>query len=164
MCSFLKPRAKCLAFDKHTSGTSVKKKKLLSWNSSSAFMCIHKPQILYITPHSLYSTDKSNWFSSPQTLNIKQFSRNRKLQVQCLRLKSSVLSVFVDPKYPYSMKLRQLWEEDAKEGACVDEEMCGIIFCVETGENIPAEREKCQCSINTSKQTQILKYIIKKWK
>ena len=40
------------------------------------------------------------------------------------------------------MKLRQLWEEDAKEGACVDEEMRGIVFCVETGENIPAERER----------------------
>lgn len=53
----------------------------------------------------------------------------------------SFLSVFVDPKYSYSMKLRQLREEDAEEGARVDEEMCGIIFCVETGKNIPAERK-----------------------
>lgn len=53
-----------------------------------------------------------------------------------------VLSVFVDAKYPYSVKLWKLWEEDAKEGACVDEKMCRIIFCVETGENIPAKRER----------------------
>lgn len=40
------------------------------------------------------------------------------------------------------MKLRQLGEEDAEEGACVDQEMCGIVFCVETGKNIPAKRER----------------------
>jgi len=39
------------------------------------------------------------------------------------------------------MKLRQLWEENAKEGAGVDEKMCRIVFCVETGENIPAKGE-----------------------
>lgn len=55
---------------------------------------------------------------------------------------SSVQSVFVDPKYPNSMKLRQLGEEDAEEGARVDQEMCGIIFCVETCKNIPAKRER----------------------
>lgn len=36
------------------------------------------------------------------------------------------------------MKLRQLREKHAEEGACVDKEMYWIIFCVETGENIPA--------------------------
>lgn len=38
------------------------------------------------------------------------------------------------------MKLRQLGEEDAEEGAGVDQEMCGIVFCVETGKNISAKR------------------------
>lgn len=36
------------------------------------------------------------------------------------------------------MKLRQLREKDAEERACVDKEMYWIIFCVETGKNIPA--------------------------
>lgn len=47
-------------------------------------------------------------------------------------------SVFVDPKYPYSVELRQLGEEDTEQGAGVDEEMSGVIFCVETGKDIPA--------------------------
>lgn len=38
------------------------------------------------------------------------------------------------------MKLRQFWEEDAEEGAGVDQEMCGVVLCVETGKNIPAKR------------------------
>lgn len=38
------------------------------------------------------------------------------------------------------MKLRQLGEEDAEEGAGVDQEMCWIVFCVETGKNISAKR------------------------
>lgn len=40
------------------------------------------------------------------------------------------------------MKLRQFGEQDAEEGAGVDQEMCGIVFCVETGENVPAKRER----------------------
>lgn len=40
------------------------------------------------------------------------------------------------------MKLRQLGEEDAEEGARVDQEMCGIVFGVEAGKNIPAKRER----------------------
>ena len=40
------------------------------------------------------------------------------------------------------MKLRQLREEDTEEGARVDQEMCGIVFCVETGKNIPAKSER----------------------
>ena len=32
----------------------------------------------------------------------------------------STVSVFVDPKDPYSMELGQFWEEDTEEGACVD--------------------------------------------
>lgn len=63
-------------------------------------------------------------------------ARNRKVQVQFFF--SPDLSVFVDPKYPYSMKLRQLREKNAEERACVDKEMHWIIFCVETGKNIPA--------------------------
>lgn len=66
-----------------------------------------------------------------------------KSSVGCKSSIQLVLSVFVDPKYPYSMKLRQLREKDTEEGACVDNEMCRIIFCVETGENIPAEKEPC---------------------
>lgn len=39
------------------------------------------------------------------------------------------------------MKLRQLWEEDAKERARVDEEMRRIVFCVETCKNISVKKE-----------------------
>lgn len=39
------------------------------------------------------------------------------------------------------MKLRQLGEENAEEGAGVDQEMRGIVFCVEAGKNMPAKRE-----------------------
>lgn len=34
------------------------------------------------------------------------------------------------------MKLGQFRKEDTEEGACVDQEMCGVILCVETGQNI----------------------------
>lgn len=72
-------------------------------------------------------------------IQLVPFPSTREREVHCWWLKSSVQSVpsvFVDPKYPYSVKLRQLWEDDAKKGGCVDEEMRGIIFGVETGEDI----------------------------
>lgn len=47
------------------------------------------------------------------------------------------------------MKLRQLWEENTKKGACVDKEMRGIIFCVETGENIPAEKNSVNLALTS---------------
>ena len=36
------------------------------------------------------------------------------------------------------MELRELGEEDTEQGAGVHQEMSGIIFCVETGKDIPA--------------------------
>lgn len=71
------------------------------------------------------STGKLN---SSQRLNRKTSSPMFVIKIQC----SDSILVFVDSKYPYSMKLRQLWQEDTKEGAGIDDEMCGIIFCVET--------------------------------
>lgn len=50
------------------------------------------------------------------------------------------------------MKLRQFGEEDAEEGAGVDQEMCGIVFCVETGKNVPAKREWLSSSYRSQEE------------
>lgn len=131
-CSYkyaLSPRQEqtCLAF---TSGMS-------------SFTLIKQQQCIY------FHQAASNFHVILQTMctcsdhlnRFSSFAASKIETVQCWSLKSSVLSVLVDPKYPYSMKLRQLWEEDAKERARVDEEMRRIVFCVETCKNISVKKE-----------------------
>lgn len=77
-----------------------------------------------------------------------QQERKKNSPVLVKNLASS--SVFVDPKYPYSVKLRQFGEEDAEEGAGVDEEMCRVVFGVETGENVPVGREQGGSSVESN--------------
>lgn len=45
-------------------------------------------------------------------------------------------SVFVNPKDPHSMQLRQFGNEDSQQGHGVDHKMGLIVFGVETGENV----------------------------
>lgn len=124
---FLQDEQTCLAF---TSGMS-------------SFTLIKQQQCIY------FHQAASNFHVILQTMctcsdhlnRFSSFAASKIETVQCWSLKSSVLSVLVDPKYPYSMKLRQLWEEDAKERARVDEEMRRIVFCVETCKNISVKKE-----------------------
>lgn len=37
------------------------------------------------------------------------------------------------------MQLRQLWDEDAQEGRCVDEEVRRAVLCVETCQKVSAK-------------------------
>lgn len=109
----------------------------------SSFTLIKQQQCIY------FHQAASNFHVILQTMctcsdhlnRFSSFAASKIETVQCWSLKSSVLSVLVDPKYPYSMKLRQLWEEDAKERARVDEEMRRIVFCVETCKNISVKKE-----------------------
>lgn len=38
------------------------------------------------------------------------------------------------------MELRQLGKKDAEKGACVDQEVGGIVFGVKAGQNVPETR------------------------
>lgn len=92
-------------------------------------------------------TVKTNGTGSPllKRQNIKTVQTQQKKVVQCCCLKIQCLvSVSIDPENPHSVEERQLGQEDAQQGAGVDDEMCGVVFCVETGEDVPAQthREK----------------------
>lgn len=50
-------------------------------------------------------------------------------------------SVFIDPEQTHSMKLRQLGEKDTKKGACVDQEVSGIVFGVKAGQHVPKREQ-----------------------
>lgn len=51
-------------------------------------------------------------------------------------------SVFIDPEQTHSMELRQLGQKDTKKGACVDQEVGGIIFGVKAGQKVPKRGQK----------------------
>lgn len=51
-------------------------------------------------------------------------------------------SVFIDTKQTHFMELRQLGQKDTKKGACVDQEVGGIVFGVKAGQDVPKRGQK----------------------
>lgn len=61
-----------------------------------------------------------------------------------VKLRGRCASVLVDPEESHSVELRQLGQEDAEQRAGVDEEVCGIVFRVKAGQNVPVTRHRKQ--------------------
>lgn len=59
----------------------------------------------------------------------------------------SVPSVFVNPKDPHSVQLRQFGNENSEQGHSVDHKMGLVIFGVKAGEDV-SKTEKTQTIIN----------------
>lgn len=49
----------------------------------------------------------------------------------------NVASVFIDAEQTHPVELGQLGKKDAQEGACVDQEVGGIVFGVKAGQDVP---------------------------
>lgn len=49
----------------------------------------------------------------------------------------NLASVFIDAEQTHSVELRQLGKKDAQKGACVDQEVGGVVLGVKAGQNVP---------------------------